>query len=65
MDRPQVITRQALEAPPAEQTTNIQRGQPSPTMGSGPASLSSPLAPRPAGTTTGTMPPTAMSPAEG
>ena len=27
MDRPQVITRQALANPPAEQTTNIQRGQ--------------------------------------
>ena len=27
MDRPQVITRQALENPPAEQTTNLQRGQ--------------------------------------
>jgi hypothetical protein len=27
MDRPQVITRQALENPPAEQTTNSQRGQ--------------------------------------
>jgi len=27
MDRPQVITRQTLENPPAEQTTNIQRGQ--------------------------------------
>jgi hypothetical protein len=27
MDRPQVITRQALEAPPAEQTTNIERGE--------------------------------------
>ena len=27
MDRPQVITKQALENPPAEQTTNLQRGQ--------------------------------------
>jgi uncharacterized RmlC-like cupin family protein len=27
VDRPQVITRQALENPPAEQTTNIERGQ--------------------------------------
>jgi uncharacterized RmlC-like cupin family protein len=27
MDRPQVITRQALENPPAEQTTNLRRGQ--------------------------------------
>ena len=27
MDRPKVITRRTLENPPAEQTTNIQRGQ--------------------------------------
>ena len=27
MDRPQVITRRTLENPPAEQATNIQRGQ--------------------------------------
>ena len=27
MDRPQVITKQQLQNPPAEQTSNIQRGQ--------------------------------------
>ena len=27
MDRPQVITKQQLQNPPAEQTTNLQRGQ--------------------------------------
>jgi uncharacterized RmlC-like cupin family protein len=27
MDRPQVVTKQQLQNPPAEQTTNLQRGQ--------------------------------------
>jgi hypothetical protein len=64
MDRPEVITKQQLQNPPVEQTTNMQRGQAFALTGSGPASPSSPVAPRPAGTTTGTTPPTATSPAE-
>jgi hypothetical protein len=65
MDRPQVITRQALENPPAEQTTNIQRGQAFAHDGVWAGLVVFPVAPRPAGITTGTMPPTAAAPAEG
>jgi hypothetical protein len=38
MDRPQVITRQQLQNPPAEQAGGMQRSQASPTTGFGPAS---------------------------
>jgi hypothetical protein len=63
MDRPQVITKQALENPPAEQTTSIQRGQAFAHDGVWAGFVVFPVAPRPAGITTGTTPPMAMSPA--
>jgi hypothetical protein len=64
MDRPEVITKQELQNPPAEQSASMQRGQAFAHDGIWAGFVVSPVAPRPAGTTTGTTPPTATSPAE-
>ena len=65
MDRPEVITKQQLQNPPAEQSGGMQRGQAFAHDGIWAGFAVFPGGPRPAGTTTGTTPPTPTSPAAG
>jgi hypothetical protein len=64
MDRPEIMTKQELQNPPAEQSASMQRGQAFAHDGIWAGLVVFPGGATTAGTTTGTTPPTATSLAE-